>query len=99
MPRLSSKAIAVASLLATARAAIEWSECTDPTLIGALPFDCSSITVPLDYADDSVGSFDLELVRVPAVKEPSLGTILMNFGGPGAEGRLTLTSLGSLFSR
>ncbi|KAK3677511.1 hypothetical protein LTR78_002361 [Recurvomyces mirabilis] len=50
----------------------------------ALPtFDCATLPVPLDYTDDSSPSLDLSLFRINATQQPVLGSVLMNFGGPG----------------
>ena len=51
-----------------------------------LPFDCASLPVPLDYTDSGSGTLDLALIRVNATKEPVLGSVLWNPGGPGGTG-------------
>ena len=51
-----------------------------------LPFDCASLPVPLDYTDLESGTLDLALIRVNATKEPVLGSVLWNPGGPGGTG-------------
>lgn len=51
-----------------------------------LPFDCASLPVPLDYSNQESGTLELALVRVNATKEPVLGSILWNPGGPGGTG-------------
>ncbi|KAL2868904.1 alpha/beta hydrolase [Aspergillus lucknowensis] len=69
---------------------------TDGVSWGACEIDlpsvqCANFTVPLDYTKpNSRATLDLQLLRVPAVKQPKKGTILFNFGGPGLEARLTL---------
>lgn len=48
---------------------------------------CARITVPLDYADFSKGTITLALDRIPATGPgPSLGSLVVNPGGPGASG-------------
>lgn len=45
--------------------------------------DCATLLVPLDYTDPEAGQLELRLFRANATEEPVLGTVLMNFGGPG----------------
>lgn len=70
---------------------LQWAKCNgfdDSTV----PVDCSSLDVPLDYTDSEPGSrtLRLDLLRAPAPKQPSRGSVLVNFGGPGAEAKNTL---------
>ena len=58
------------------------------------PFDCATLSVPLDYTDPEAGPLELELFRVNATEEPVLGTVLINFGGPGGTGAENLPVLG-----
>lgn len=51
-----------------------------------LPFDCASLSVPLDYTNTSSPKLDLALIRVNATREPVLGSVLWNPGGPGGAG-------------
>jgi len=46
-------------------------------------FECGKLSVPLDYTNSDPGSIQLELFRVQATKEPVMGTVLINPGGPG----------------
>lgn len=56
---------------------------------------CGNLEVPLDYTEPSSNAtLTLQLARVPASSQPSKGSILFNFGGPGATGRGTLGLLG-----
>ena len=51
------------------------------------PFDCAHLEVPLDYHDpDTSRALTLDLFKVNATKEPVLGSILYNPGGPGGAG-------------
>ncbi|KAK8146938.1 hypothetical protein G3M48_002360 [Beauveria asiatica] len=64
---------------------IKWTECS-PELNkdASLPVECAQLNVPRDYTDDkSNKTVALNLIRVPATKQPFLGSILMNYGGPG----------------
>ncbi|HYJ67356.1 MAG TPA: alpha/beta hydrolase [Nocardioidaceae bacterium] len=56
---------------------LDWASCGD--------FECGSIEVPVDYADPSGDTVELELKRSPATGDP-VGTLFINPGGPGASG-------------
>jgi hypothetical protein len=84
------------------QANIQWGPC-DPSLAASIPYsvppgwdnttyDCANYTVPLDYTEQSSAGLILELLRLPARKQPNNGSILLNFGGPGENGRATLLS-------
>ncbi|KAF2671605.1 hypothetical protein BT63DRAFT_397980 [Microthyrium microscopicum] len=61
--------------------------------IPSYPIDCANLTVPLDYTNpNSTATINLELLRIPAYKKPSNGSILFNFGGPGDDGRMSLAA-------
>ncbi|KAF2009112.1 hypothetical protein BU24DRAFT_359054 [Aaosphaeria arxii CBS 175.79] len=50
-------------------------------------FECGTLSVPLDYTNNSSSQrINLEIIRVPATKEPRKGSIFFNFGGPGGDG-------------
>ncbi|KAI8651071.1 hypothetical protein NCS55_01350100 [Fusarium keratoplasticum] len=95
-----SQAKPVDSHLITRGSKIEWKDCIlNKTQI--IPTQCGKLKVPLDYSDSgNKKEVTLELTRVEALKKPSKGTILMNFGGPGGPGRpefasdMALTALG-----
>src|SRR4051794_790465 len=74
-PTSAAKAPAQASSLS-------WGACADeddPDL------QCTTLTVPLDYAHPERGSVDLALIRLPAQGDRQ-GSILLNPGGPGGSG-------------
>lgn len=50
------------------------------------PFDCAHLEVPLDYRNPDAQSITLDLFKINATKEPVLGSILYNPGGPGGTG-------------
>ncbi|KAJ9602967.1 hypothetical protein H2200_012747 [Cladophialophora chaetospira] len=50
------------------------------------PFDCAQLSVPLDYTDPASPGLNLSIFRVNATEEPVLGSVLINFGGPGGTG-------------
>ncbi|KAJ7737318.1 hypothetical protein B0H16DRAFT_1572092 [Mycena metata] len=62
-------------------------------------FQCARLEVPLDYANESSGTADLAVIRLPAnvSKAEYRGPILFNPGGPGASGVDTLVSTGASF--
>ena len=73
---------------------ITWGACEFQVGSG---YDCANLTVPLDYTDPkSNQTLTLQLLRVPAVKTPKQGSILVNFGGPGIDGRTQMNSTGTL---
>ncbi|KAL5637297.1 hypothetical protein ACGC1H_001066 [Rhizoctonia solani] len=48
--------------------------------------ECSQFVVPLDWADHSAGNAILAVARYKATKQPKLGTLFINPGGPGGSG-------------
>ncbi|KAB8211571.1 Alpha/Beta hydrolase protein [Aspergillus parasiticus] len=74
---------------------IAWGNCEDEGVTA--PAQCGNLTVPLDYTEpDSGKTIQLQLLKVPAIREPKKGTILFNFGGPGLEARLSLFGQGDI---
>jgi hypothetical protein len=72
-------------------AGVQWGSCA---FNSTLPIECSNLTVPLDYSEpESSNTLELNLLKVPAAKQPVKGSILFNFGGPGVGCRLRLTQL------
>jgi pimeloyl-ACP methyl ester carboxylesterase len=50
-------------------------------------YQCSSLLVPIDYADLSQGAFKLALLRFQALdQDRRIGSLLVNPGGPGSSG-------------
>jgi len=76
---------------------LQWAPCN---LTGTAPILCGSLPVPLDYTDSSsTATLDLELLKIPASKNSSRGSIFFNFGGPGDDGSLDFTILGAQLLR
>lgn len=71
---------------------VQWSQCEDINANSSFAYDCTTLSVPLDYTNQSKGELELQLLRIPAEKQPARGSVLFNFGGPGAEGRNTLVA-------
>jgi hypothetical protein len=64
---------------------IDWTPCQIPG--ATLPTECGTLMVPLDYTDEACeDKLALSLLRVPASQTTKKGSILLNFGGPGAHG-------------
>ncbi|CAE6422740.1 unnamed protein product [Rhizoctonia solani] len=64
------------------RTGFQWEKCI-PTRTSR---DCSRFEVPLDWADSTSGKASLAVARFNATKQPKLGTIFVNPGGPGGSG-------------
>lgn len=59
---------------------VEWSDCRKK-------FECATVQVPLDYAKPGGETIELSLTRLPASgKGRSVGSLLVNPGGPGSSG-------------
>ena len=58
---------------------LSWKSCQDG-------FDCTTVTVPLNYADPTAGSIKLQLVRHKAKSGKPKGNLVVNPGGPGGSG-------------
>ncbi len=73
---------------------IQWGACNETAINSTLPVECGNLGVPLDYTEPTSNeTLTLELLRVPAAVQPSRGSILFNFGGPGVTGRGALALL------
>ncbi|KAK8135816.1 proteinase [Apiospora sp. TS-2023a] len=74
---------------------IRWGPC--PEGAAAAPIVCGELPVPLDYTSNQTGEMlTLQLTKVPATTQPSRGSILLNFGGPGNDGRTLLAQYAPL---
>lgn len=79
---------------------IQWSPCGDLGFNETVPLSCGSLTVPLDYTEpDSGETLDLQILKVPALKQPSKGSVFVNFGGPGASGIADIALAGGLLGQ
>ena len=65
---------------ATDTSTLAWSSCHGH-------FQCATLKVPIDYTDESLGQFDIAVIRY---RDPSqhnrIGSLVVNPGGPGASG-------------
>ncbi|KAI9150504.1 putative hydrolase [Paramyrothecium foliicola] len=90
--------VALAGCNAT-NSTIVWTPCEAELMIGATTeLLCANITVPLDYTDPGSGTLHtLELVKSPARQKPSRGSLLLNYGGPGVDGRKNIAATAALY--
>jgi pimeloyl-ACP methyl ester carboxylesterase len=59
---------------------LDWATCYDE-------FDCAELLVPINYADLTVGSFEIALLRYKAQDQKNrIGSLVINPGGPGSSG-------------
>ncbi|MFI5635838.1 alpha/beta hydrolase [Streptomyces goshikiensis] len=65
---------------------VRWGACPQRRVPDGMR--CAEIAVPLDHADPAKGSIRLALARIPATGGggPRLGSVLLNYGGPGGSG-------------
>ncbi|KAG8696109.1 hypothetical protein FRC08_007355 [Ceratobasidium sp. 394] len=64
------------------KAQISWSPCGN----GTYSRECGFFDVPLDYKNPKAGKATLAVARFNATKQPRLGTLFTNPGGPGESG-------------
>ncbi|KAJ9647661.1 uncharacterized protein PV06_00362 [Exophiala oligosperma] len=76
---------------------IQWKPCPDLNKqifeeigVEGAAFDCAKLPVPLDYTNPDSEKLELSLFKLNATKQPSLGTVLYNPGGPGGTGAQNL---------
>jgi pimeloyl-ACP methyl ester carboxylesterase len=70
---------------------VQWSSCGDG-------FQCSRVTVPLDWTKPARESIELSVIRLPA-EGKKLGSLLINPGGPGASGITYAKAARQVFGR
>jgi pimeloyl-ACP methyl ester carboxylesterase len=64
---------------------LEWAPCTGEDAPEA-PFECATMTAPLDYKNVKGETIDIAMIRIPASEAETKGVVLTNPGGPGASG-------------
>ncbi|GAA3087810.1 alpha/beta hydrolase [Streptomyces rectiviolaceus] len=72
-----------------------WAASTDTLPAGIALFECGNVEVPRDYADPSgkAGTARIGMLRLRATDtERRIGSLVLNFGGPGLSGRFALNS-------
>lgn len=72
---------------------LEWGRCENlATPSGTAeapgdPWECATMTAPLDYSDPRGETIDIALIRRTALDESRrIGSLVLNFGGPGGSG-------------
>ncbi|MFG3526138.1 alpha/beta hydrolase [Streptomyces sp. NPDC047917] len=90
---------------------LTWKPCPAPStaqgggkaptpLPGGTPWECSSMRAPLDYAKPGGGTIELALIRAAAKSQDKrIGSLIFNFGGPGASGVATLPAFGTEYDK
>jgi pimeloyl-ACP methyl ester carboxylesterase len=69
-----------------------WTACETE---GTDAFDCATIEVPSDYDEPHGGTTTVAATRLPALdQENRIGSVVVNFGGPGGPGVATLHGIG-----
>lgn len=90
---------------------LKWTPCPAPSpaqgggsspspLPGGTVWECSFMDVPLDYAEPEGDTIELALIRAEAIDEKKrIGSLVFNFGGPGASGVATLPAFGTEYDK
>ncbi len=87
-----STSLVVNSSTAVIQSAPEWKKCGD--------IECTTISVPFDYARPELGVFTLPLTRLRALDDDlRQGVLLVNPGGPGAPGTSLAQNAAYYFSK
>ncbi|MGW5160040.1 alpha/beta hydrolase [Nonomuraea wenchangensis] len=83
---------------------VEWGPCTDikrpdgePPARQDSSVRCGKLAVPLDYDKPGGEKIELALIKMPATGQ-RLGSMVFNFGGPGASGVDTLDQAGKVLA-
>ncbi|MFD3543205.1 alpha/beta hydrolase [Streptomyces sp. NPDC058662] len=83
---------------------LAWGECSAPTAAqggGQVPpkdWQCATLDVPLDYAEPEGETVPIALIRAKARDQGNrIGSLVFNFGGPGASGITALTGTAQQF--
>lgn len=78
---------------AAATADLPWTTCANEA---ADAFDCATIEVPSDYDEPQGPTTTVEVTRLPALdQENRIGSVVVNFGGPGGPGVASLHGIGA----
>ncbi len=86
---------------------LDWAVCPAPSGAqgdGEAPgedYECATMKAPLDYARPGGGTIDVALIRKRATgpEDGRIGSLLLNFGGPGVSGVVTLPRRGGRLRR
>ena len=71
--------------------AVDWAPCGGG--------ECGSLTVPIDHDDPTGPTIDIAMARVLAIGSPNerIGSLFVNFGGPGGEGTEQIVDFAPFF--
>ncbi|MBR8743684.1 alpha/beta hydrolase [Nocardiopsis sp. MG754419] len=76
---------------------LEWGLCPEDVEDGALPLECATLPVPMDYDDPQGAEIEIMVSRLASANpETRRGVLLLNPGGPGAPGLSMPADLASL---
>ncbi|MGW4232302.1 alpha/beta hydrolase [Streptomyces sp. NPDC004980] len=108
-PSAASTASPTATPRKLADQKLDWEPCTAPSeaqgsgttpspLPGGTTWECSFMDAPLDYGAPDGRTIELALIRAAARNQDRrIGSLVFNFGGPGASGVATLPSFGTAY--
>ncbi|MEU5655390.1 alpha/beta hydrolase [Streptomyces sp. NPDC047737] len=106
-PTVAATAAPTATPRELASQKLDWQPCPAPStaqgsgtapspLPGGAAWECSFMDAPLDWGDPDGRTIELALIRAAAKdKDRRIGSLIFNFGGPGASGVATLPSFGT----
>ncbi|MGW6862046.1 alpha/beta hydrolase [Streptomyces xanthophaeus] len=70
---------------------LRWGDCPEERVPAGMR--CATVQVPLDYAAPAKGTVGVALARIPATGPGKrLGSLLLNYGGPGGAGTTALAA-------
>lgn len=80
--RAASPPAATASSGSAGATSLHWGPCTNQTY--QHPYQCATLTVPMDYTGTVPGTLQIALIKTPATdQQGKIGSLLVNPGGPG----------------
>ncbi|MEV0782221.1 alpha/beta hydrolase [Streptomyces sp. NPDC050423] len=107
----AANAAASSGPAALAAQKLTWKPCPAPSqaegggaaptpLPGGAVWECSVMKVPLDHAKPAGDTIELALIRAKAMdRKNRIGSLIFNFGGPGASGVATLPAFGTAYDK
>jgi pimeloyl-ACP methyl ester carboxylesterase len=95
-PSIALLALALFGASTASASTIAWKPCRD----AEKGLECARVQVPLDWSNPAGPKISLAVIRRPASRPAKrLGTLFVNFGGPGVAGVATVKSSGPLLDR
>lgn len=93
---VSLAAAALAAAASASAATIAWKPCKD----AEAGLECARVRVPLNWSDPGGTKIALAVIRRPASRPAKrIGTLFVNFGGPGVAGVETVKQSGPMLDR